>query len=105
MGKPELVLSEMVAKSDFEVSSKNKNVRDYEYVWYRVVAKDGSTIDKHSFTMFIWSGKSLSFTAGQLMRSGDAEAESYLPFSKKSEKWADFAGIEFITREEYNNLK
>ena len=98
-------IAPIVAKSDFVVSYKNKNDDDYEYVYYRVVAKDGSTIDTHSFFIFLMWGQGPSFTAGQLMRSGDVEATSYFPFSKKSEKWADFAGIEFITREEYNNLK
>jgi len=100
------IVASIVAKNDFTVSSKERNVDDYEYVYYRVLAKDGSTIDKNSFFLFSvpW-GNTKQFTKGQSLKSGSEYAQTFLSISKKPEQFADFAGIEFITREEFNNLK
>ena len=100
------IIASIVAKNDFTVSSKERNVDDYEYVWYRAVAKDGSTIDKNSIFLFSVSwGNTKQFTKGQSLKSGSEYAQTFLSISKKPEQFADFAGIEFITREEFNNLK
>ena len=100
------IVASIVAKNDFTVSSKERNVDDYEYVYYRVLAKDGSTIDKNSFFLFSvpW-GNTKPFTKGQSLKSGSEYAQTFLPISRKPENWANFASIEFITKEEANNLK
>ena len=87
----------IVAKNDFVMNYKNKG--DYEWIHYRVVAKDGSTIAEYSFFIGLgldW-GKTKSFTQGQSLRSEGGDVKAYWDLSQNPEKWADFAGIEFIT--------
>jgi len=96
------IIASIVAKDDFVVSYKEKNVDDYEYIWYRVLAKDGSTIEKDNFFLFnlMW-GNSKSFAKGQTLKFDGKDSQGYWVISQKPEKWVDFASIEFITRDEF----
>jgi len=95
------IVASIVAKNDFEVGIKENNTDDYSRIYYKIVAKDGSTIAKYDFfLMNVAWGKSKSFTKGQSLQFEGKDAQGWWAISKNPEKWVDFAGIEFITEEE-----
>jgi hypothetical protein len=100
------MLAPIVAKNDFTLKYKDSDNNEYENIYFRVIAKDGSTIEKHSFYIAAsakW-GNTKSFTKGQPLPFDGKDAKSYLVISKKPEKWVDFSSIEFITQEEFAKI-
>ena len=87
-------------KQDFEVNNKNGDA--YRLAYFRAITKDGSTITKGMYNLvhFSW-GHPQSFSKGQTIGNPYA---LYLFQPKYAEKWADFAGIEFVTEDEYNKI-
>jgi len=94
----------VVAKSDFVVDGKT-NGDDYRSVYFRFAAKDGATIYKSSLSIFdymsVYTKK--SFTKGQSLQDGNSKVSFYV--YDEPEKWVGFASIEFITKEEFNDIK
>jgi hypothetical protein len=82
----------IVASEDLRVNSMNMN--NYTNVWCKFLAKDGSTIADHSFFMMAVMNPNLLFTQGQSLHHAKGEAPS--GFINYSDKWADFASIQFI---------
>jgi len=87
-------------KQDFVVNTKN--ISDYSKVWYRIVAKDGSTIRKS-----VLSNPAYIVSQGKHITKDESLGYfSYelLTIFNQPKCWVDFAGIEFITRDEWNNI-
>jgi hypothetical protein len=82
----------IVASEDLIVISQNMN--NYTNVWCKFLAKDGSMIAEHSFFMMAVMNPDLLFKKGQSLHHGGAEAPSGA--INYSDKWADFASIQFI---------
>jgi len=94
-GDPAVVIS-VSAKNSFEVP----RMGGYDYtVYFKIIASDGSTIEKSVLLPVQFSNKAQSFTAGQLL----LEQKYSLYAGKNPEKWVNFAGIMFITKTEYEN--
>jgi len=54
-------------------------------------------------SLFMWGFfQSKSFKQGEAIRYADSDIRSNLYISSAPEKWVDFASIEFITSDEYN---
>jgi hypothetical protein len=90
----------LVAKEDFTLQpGRSGNYDEYKTCYYRVFAKDNSTIDKNKFVpVKLSGGKSKSFIKGEPVQDKNIIIElSY----ERPEKWIDFSGIEFITCDEY----
>ena len=84
----------IVAKEDFEITRDNS--RMYDYVCYREVAKDGSTI---------YAGlKKIRHSRGNIKKGWTMINEGSFGFylTKHPEHYVDFERIEFINWEEYN---
>ena len=84
----------IVAKEDFEITRDNS--RMYDYVCYREVAKDGSTI---------YAGlKKIRHSRGNIKKGWTMINEGSFGFylTGHAEHYVDFERIEFINREEYN---
>ena len=90
----------VVAKQDFTLQL-GKNYAVYKEFFFRSFAKDGSSgVISACYLMDIsWNGK--SFTKGQSIGNN---VWIGLHFETYAEKLVDFAGIEFITKEEYSEL-
>ena len=87
------------AKQDFTVPGGGQ--QSYA-IYCRLITKDGTTIRKDIMYPVSWSSKPISFTAGEkLGQKGDKHDILIHPYSDP-ELYANFAGIEFITEEEYN---
>ena len=83
------------AKSDFEVP----RMKGHDYsTYFRLIATDGSTIIKSVLLPVKLDTKVLSFAAGEQLQ----ENKFSIHISNKPELYADFAGIEFISKDEYN---
>ena len=86
------------SKNDLEVP----RMKGYDYsTYFRLIASDGSTIIKSVLLPVKLDTKPISFTAGEQL------LENNFPvyMSNKPELYANFAGIEFITKDEYNESK
>ena len=82
------------AKSNFDVP----RMKGYDYsTYFRLVAADGSTIIKSVLLPVNLDTKALSFAAGEQL----LENKFSIHISNKPELYADFAGIEFISKNEY----
>ena len=87
----------------FSISSKNSfevaRMGGYDYtVYFRFIAADGSTITKSVLFAVPLQSKPLSVKEGELL----LENNHPLNIAGKPETWANFAGIEFITKAEYD---
>ena len=89
----EMMIS-VIARKDFYQRSM--------HLYYRMVAKDGSTIAKEKIYLFAF--KDDSFTKGQHL-SKDEFISTSLKVHENPECWIDFAQIEFLTEEEYLRTK
>lgn len=91
----------ITSKEDFVIPPRKGS--DY-YMYYRFVTSDGSTIQKKStmpLNVFIESSsKSFQYKVGDTL----IEEHAYLFIEKTPELYADFAGIEFISKEEFDNI-
>jgi len=75
-----------------------------DYAVYCVfAASDGSpiTMSVESVDLFNWSNKDIPVTKGELFKERELSLSS-LTYSP--EKYADFAGIQFMTKEEYSEM-
>ena len=85
-------------KQDFTIDRNNKD--PYEYLHYRAVAKDGSTINVWSvMLLYVNWGETKSFTKGKCIN--EKNWTLVMNLEQSPEKWVDFASIEFITGKEY----
>ena len=93
----------IAATEDFVVDGSNRY--DYQFVWFRTLAKDGSIIQKGFFYLFsLEKGENKSFSKGQsLMREG-GDAGSLFIISSNTEKWVHFAGIEILSQAEFRAI-
>jgi hypothetical protein len=92
---------DIVAAQDISINTGN--ISQYDYVWYRVLAKDGTVI--RTVGIFIATGmaalKGISFNKGQTITSSTgSNLVAQLHLANDTEKWANFAGIEFIVKSE-----
>lgn len=85
-------------KDDFEVPTYKGG--DYS-AYYRFYATDGSTLQKSVFMPIKTDTKPLSFTAGQVL----LETKSQISMSNNPEPFTEFAGVEFISKDEYLTSK
>lgn len=83
------------AKDDFEVPTYKGG--DYS-TYFRFYATDGTTILKSVFMPVRTDTKPILYTAGQLIYEGQMP----ISMSNKPESYAEFAGIEFTTKDEYS---
>ena len=82
------------AKRDFEVP----RLKGHDYVTYfRLITSEGSTITKSLLLTVKLENTAFSIAAGELLQ----ENMFPLSMSGKSSRYADFAGVEFITKAEY----
>jgi hypothetical protein len=90
----------IAAKEDFVINSNNMN--DYQYAYYKVLAKDGSVIDTDMFfltsAMDAWKG--IKLTKGQSLHFEGKESRGNVKIDRNTEQWADFASIQFVTQSE-----
>ena len=96
-----LVIS-FIFNEDFKINSKN--IQDYRQSYLRFFAKDGSTIGQTVSYNF----GSAEGVSGITVKKDDLKVVdiSSLHFIKSNaEKWVDFAGIEFVSAEEYKAIK
>lgn len=84
----------MVILSNDDVKISNQQWVKYE-LHYRLVTTDGTTLRK---------GKSLP--SNNQFKAGDSmmEPSIHLSIMNNPELWADFAGVEFITKEEFDAI-
>jgi hypothetical protein len=88
------------AKQDFTVTDKNR--KDYEQFYYRVLAEDGTEIDTYGiYLLSMFFKYSVSLTQGQNITFTDSPLCAVLRVTSKPEAWVNFANIEFITYDEY----
>jgi hypothetical protein len=95
-GEPRLAIT-LTAIEDFTVPS----MKAYDYmVYYRLVGKDGAELTKPASTIIAipLAREEKSFKAGDVL------TDAYTAFVGTTPDRAEFAGVEFITNEEYNNL-
>ena len=94
--KEELVLViSLSAKSDFEVP----RMKGYDYsTYFRFITSDGSTITKSVLLPVKLDYKPFSIAAGESL----LENNFPLHLNNQPELYVDFAGIEFITKAEYD---
>ena len=86
------------AKYDFEVP----RMKGYDYsAYFRLIAADGSTISKSTLLPVKLENKTLLIAAGQQL----LENNFLLYISNQPERYANFSGIEFISKDEYNESK
>ena len=84
------------AKSDLEVP----RMKGYDYgTYFRLIASDGSTIVQSVLLPVKLDTKALSFSTGEQL----LENNFSLYMKNKPEIYVNFAGVEFITKDEYNN--
>jgi len=84
------------AKSDFDVP----RMKGYDYsAYFRLITSDGSTITKSVLLPVKLEYKAFSIAAGEQLSLSNFP----LYVSNQPEVYADFAGIEFITKEEYDS--
>jgi len=96
------LLITVAAKNDFTLYSYD-NIDNYTGLRFRVLAKDGTTIDKTMTMLIFWSfTQSMSFKQGDAIKFADSDIKSNLHISSAPEKWVDFASVEFITADEFN---
>ena len=86
------------AKEDFVVPRYKGG--DY-CAYYRLYTEDGTKIEKSVFMPVPADTKPLSFTAGQVLQ----EDKRSMSISNLAELYANFAGVEFITKDEYSAIK
>ena len=87
------------AKRDFKVAFKLYGIDKSDYtIPLKFIASDGSVLFAYHdiFLYAQWTGNEF-FAAGQVW----PEKELLILVNNAPEKWADFAGIEFITTDEY----
>ena len=89
----------VVAKEDFKINAANYD--DYSSLYFRIVSSDGSAIEKNKTRI---TGGS-SFTKGEELNLLGQKTQIFFSVYHESEKWVDFAGIEFITKAEYDAIK
>lgn len=90
----------VTAKKDFTVSNL-RNRYDYETIYYRFLAKDGSVLGQGGmFLIFLGFSNSISIKEGENIQFNDSDITGFFPIDEP-EKWVDFASLEFITREEF----
>lgn len=95
-GKPAATIS-LSAKNNFDVPK----MKGYDYgTYFRFVTKDGETILASVLLPVKLEYQAFSVSANQHLLDNNYP----LSVSNKSELWANFAGIEFITKEEYDLL-
>ena len=85
-------------KNDLEVP----RLKGYDYgVYFRIIAADGSTITKSVLLPVKLENKAFTLSAGEHL------LDNLFPLSiaNMAQRYADFAGIEFITKAEYNEIK
>jgi len=92
------ISASVIAKNDFKIRYYDEII---SAIYYKAIAKDGSIINKHYLPLTIGIK---SYTKGELLTPKEG-FPALLQVQSKPEMWADFAGIEFITKEEYNNIK
>lgn len=92
------IVFDIIAKNDFTVPG----MQSYDWsVYYRLTKADGVVDRSTSVLLPIpLERSSRSFTAGTQLLSG---ARIPLNFSSNAAELADFTGIEFISKSEYNN--
>ena len=82
-------------KHDLEVP----RLKGHDYATYfRLIASDGSTIVKSVLLTVKLENKAFTLSAGEHLLDNSFP----LSFSSKPEQYVDFAGVEFITKAEYN---
>ena len=92
----------VTAKKDFTVYN-TRNRYDYETIYYRFLAKDGSAIAKGGmYLVYLGFSNSKSYKQGESIQFNDEDITGFFPINEP-EKWVDFSSIEFITREEYSD--
>lgn len=100
IGESEVFHIPVTAKKDFTVSNL-RNRYDYEEIFYKFLGKDGSVIDKGGmYLVFLGFSNSKSYKEGENIQFNDKDITGFFRISEP-EKWVDFTGLEFITREEY----
>ena len=83
------------AKNDFEVP----RLKGHDFgTYFRLVAADGSTIIKTVLLPVKLENKAFTITTGEQL----LEYKLPLSISNMAEAYANFAGVEFITKAEYN---
>ena len=88
--KPGYIIASVVAKNDFK---SDPYMQTYS-IYYKVLAKDGSTIADN---LCFYLKKKASYSKGEALKtSDDKDAESYMTIYVKPEMWVDFASIEFF---------
>lgn len=88
----------ITANKDFEVPE----YKGLDYAaYFRYFKKDGSLIMKSVFLPVKMETTPLNIAANQVLLEDDLT----MSFGKNAADYADFAGIEFITQEEYNTAK
>ena len=96
-GDPAISFS-ISAKDSFEVP----RLKGYDYtIYFRFFAADGSSITKSVILAVPASHLAQSFEQDQLLW----EDNHIVNLVRNREAWVNFAGIEFITKEEYDNIK
>jgi hypothetical protein len=98
-GDKQNISAKIVASDDIKVNSRNCN--NYEYAYYKALAKDGTPVDRGSFLvmMCLDARNGLTFTKGQSMKSDGSEPVASGLNNLK--QWGDFASIQFVTQEEW----
>ena len=88
--KPGYIIASVAAKDDF----KSDPYQLTYTIYYKAVAKDGSTIAEN---LAFYLPNKKSYTKGEAMKtSEDKDPQSYLTIYVNPEMWADFANIEFV---------
>jgi len=96
------VIADVTVRKNLNITYKE---RDNYIVYHRLVTTDGITLEKGSSSFFkkskstdAYNNTVLSYTEGESILD-----IHFYPFDKHNpELWAKFAGIEFITKEEYD---
>lgn len=89
----------IIAKEDLEVLPQQRD--DYR-MYYRLVTSTGKTLQKSFFVLAkiytVHFSETISLKTGESLTEGG----NNLPIMKDPEAYSDFAGIEFITKEEFD---
>ena len=99
------------AKHDLELPARiNLYTQNKEYVaYYRAVASDGSGLTYPDKVVLLYEEtKPKSIAAGTALKTNDMSnvysSTCTLINAREPEKWIDFAGIEFVTKSEYEEI-
>ncbi len=97
----------VVARTAFEKTLNNRS--DYDYLYYKALDKNGEMIEKLASYLGSSGGyRPQAIAVGESLHFEGGDAEGYfhgLLNGNIAEKYADFASLEFITKEEYSELE